>query len=147
MNRFQDASDKYERVKAKYGEPKLTGHSLGGAQALHVARRYGSDAIVFNPGSSPFAEPFHYMLTSDKPQTIYTTGDDPISFSSYVFDRNDRVVLVPKKEKSGYSTHSLINFLPPRASKTDPPVYLDGIDMETRERVSLCEIFPELCRR
>ena len=71
MNRFEDASRKYERVQEKYGDVKLTGHSLGGAQALATARRHSADAIVFNPGSSPFSEPFHYLLSDDKPQTIY----------------------------------------------------------------------------
>ena len=145
MNRFEEASQKYERVKAKHGEPKLTGHSLGGAQALHVARKYGADAIVFNPGSSPFAEPFHALLSYDKPQTIYTTGDDSISYSSYLFDRNDRVILVPRKDKDHFYSHSLLNFLPPRTSSKDAPVYLDSIDMETQERIPLCELYPELC--
>ena len=120
MNRFEEASRKYERVQEKYGNVKLTGHSLGGSQALATARRHSADAIVFNPGSSPFSEPFHYLLSDDKPQTIYTTGDDPISYSSYLFDRNDKVILVSKKERSGYSTHSLINFLPPRRNRREP---------------------------
>ena len=147
MNRFEDASVKYEKVEAKHGQPKLTGHSLGGAQALHVARKYGGDAVVFNPGSSPFAEPFHTLLSNDKPQTIFTTGDDPISYSSYMFDRNDRVILVPRKDRENFYSHSLVNFLPARVSRIDPPVYLDSIDMETQERISLCELYPDLCRK
>ena len=153
MNRFEDASRKYETVKEKYKNVKLTGHSLGGAQALHVARQYGEDAIVFNPGSSPFAEPFHTMLSNDKPQTIYTTGDDVISYSSYLFDTNDRVIVVPRKDSKHYS-HSLVNFLPTRTpsaeGQTNPPEYLDldldPINVETRQRVKFCEEFPDLCK-
>ena len=144
MNRFEDASQKYDRVKFKYDSVKLTGHSLGGAQALHVARKNDGDAIVFNPGSSPFAEPFHSILTNDKPQTIYTTGDDFISYSSYLFDIKDKVIVVPRKN-NGYFSHSLVHFLPPRQRITEPPKYLDPVNIETRERVRFCEVFPELC--
>lgn len=147
MNRFEEASTKYTDVKRRYNDVMLTGHSLGGSQALHVARRFGGDAVVFNPGSSPLAEPFHTLLTSDRPQTIYTTGDDPISYSSFLFDKNDKIVLVPRKDREKYYSHSLANFLPARSTITEPPAYLDAVHLETRERVKFCEIFPELCSK
>ena len=34
MNRFEEASRKYERVQEKYGNVKLTGHSLSAHQVL-----------------------------------------------------------------------------------------------------------------
>jgi hypothetical protein len=147
MNRFEDANIKYNKVKQKYGVPKLTGHSLGGAQALHVARRNNVDSIVFNPGSSPFAEPFNWLLTSDKPQTIYTTGDDPISYSSYMFDRNDNLIVVPRKDRENFYSHSLVNFLPPRRQAIEPPIWMNPVELETRQTVPFCEIYPELCGR
>ena len=143
MNRFEEANSKFLKVKERYGEPKLTGHSLGGTQALNVARKNNGNAIIFNPGSSPLAEPFHYLLNNDKPQTIYTTGDDLISYSSLF--GNDNVIIVPRKNKDQYYSHSLVNFLPARVTKSEPPRYLDGINIDTRERIKICELFPELC--
>ena len=58
-DRFADARNRYTRAKEKYDDVTLTGHSLGGQLALHTARRHGAQSIVFNPGSSPIAEPFH----------------------------------------------------------------------------------------
>ena len=145
MNRFENAHRRYEQVKAVHGEPILTGHSLGGAQALHVARRNGGDAVVFNPGSSPLAEPFHSLFTSDKPQKVYTTGDDLISYSSFL--GRDNIVLVPRKDREQYLSHSLINFLPPRQLPFDPLPYLAPVHRETMQRVRFCEIYPDLCGR
>ena len=144
-NRFNDANLKYHLVKEKHGEPMLTGHSLGGAQALHVARKNNAKSIVFNPGSSPFAEPFHYYLTNDKAQTIYTTGDDIISYSSYLFDKNDNLIVVPRKDTDLYYSHQLINFLPSRKLDKEVPMWMNPINIETREMVSVCELYPELC--
>lgn len=50
--RFDEAVDLAKRAKAKYGDIKVTGHSLGGTQALHVNRELGFDAHAFNPGSA-----------------------------------------------------------------------------------------------
>mgnify|MGYP003133964050 CR=1 FL=1 len=147
LNRFESANQKYEKVKDKYPNLTLTGHSLGGSQALHVARKHGADSITFNPGSSPLGEMFHSILSSDKPQKIYTTGDDLISYSSYLFDRKDDMILVPKKEHNLYYSHSLMHFLPPRKSIEIPPDYINPIHKDTFEKISMCEIFPDLCLR
>lgn len=51
--RFDEAEDLARRVKAKYGDKKVqaTGHSLGGTRALHVNKKLGLNAHVFNPGA------------------------------------------------------------------------------------------------
>lgn len=50
--RFADAEELARRVKAKYKNVQATGHSLGGTQALHVNKKLGVDAHVFNPGAT-----------------------------------------------------------------------------------------------
>lgn len=52
--RFEDAEDIAYRTRMKYKKIKATGHSLGGTQALHVNKKYGIDAVAFNPGSGLF---------------------------------------------------------------------------------------------
>ena len=50
--RFDEAEDLARRVKSKYGDKvQATGHSLGGTQALHVNKKLGINAHVFNPGA------------------------------------------------------------------------------------------------
>lgn len=49
--RFDEAEDLARRVKGKYQKVQATGHSLGGTQALHVNKKLGIDAHVFNPGA------------------------------------------------------------------------------------------------
>ena len=91
-DRFAGARSRFTEAKKKHDRVTLTGHSLGGTLALHSARHHGARAIVFNPGSSPLAEPFHAAVCStidcgySKRQRIYSTGRDPISLSSYLFD-------------------------------------------------------------
>ena len=95
-----------------------TGHSLEvtRSRCRAVPRR---QAVVFNPGSSPFTMS-HALLCGmggcySKPSTIYTTGRDPISLSSYAFDRvTDRVVRVRPKRDGDALSHSLSHFLPPK---------------------------------
>ncbi len=49
---FKDAENFYEMAKT-FGKPVLvSGHSLGGTKAIHVAKKYGiQDAYAFNPGT------------------------------------------------------------------------------------------------
>jgi hypothetical protein len=53
---FELANKSYENVKNKYGDNiLLSGHSLGGSKAINVGKKYNkeSNAVVFNPGTSP----------------------------------------------------------------------------------------------
>ena len=81
-----------------------------------------------------------------KRQRIYSTGRDPISLSSYLFDRaTDDVITVPSKERSDLLSHGLVHFLPPRHGVLTAPAYLDPITIGTGEHVPFCQAFPELC--
>jgi hypothetical protein len=53
--RFQNAKKTTDAALTKYGEGNvsLTGHSLGGSQALYVHQKTGLDTHAFNPGVSP----------------------------------------------------------------------------------------------
>ena len=151
-DRFADARSRFGEAKKKHGSVTSTGHSLGGTLALHAARHHDAKAIVFNPGSSPLVEPFHAAVCStidcgySERQRIYSTGRDPISLSSYLFDRaTDDVITVPSKERSDLLSHSLIHFLPRRMGVSTAPLYLDPVTIGTGERVPFCQAFPELC--
>jgi hypothetical protein len=52
--RFRDAEELAVRTQNKYENKKVkvTGHSLGGTQALHVNERLGHEARVYQPGAS-----------------------------------------------------------------------------------------------
>jgi hypothetical protein len=57
-SRFRQAVEVADRASKKYGDDKieLTGHSLGGTQALYVYEKRGHKTRVFNPGSNPLGE-------------------------------------------------------------------------------------------
>ena len=153
-DRFDRAFQKYEDASAKHAIAYVTGHSLGGSQAITTARKYGLTSKTFNPGSSPLIEMLHAGVCSmadcgELPQTIFTTGMDPISFSSYLFDRaTDNVITVSPKHGGDWLSHSLNHFLPPRRrSAPAEPSWLQLVDAVTGERRPFCEVFPDLCGR
>ena len=153
-DRFERAFQKYERASTKHPIAYLSGHSLGATQAITTARKYGLTSTTFNPGSSPLVEMLHAGVCSisdcgEKTQTIYTTGMDPISFSSYLFDRaTDNVITIPPKHNGDWLSHSLSHFLPPRRRLASAePTYLQLVDAVTGERRPFCEVFPDECGR
>lgn len=50
--RFRGAEKVYRQARRKYGASnvEVTGHSLGGSQAVHIGRKYGAKGIAFEPG-------------------------------------------------------------------------------------------------
>lgn len=50
---FKDAESFYQMVKAKHNKNiVVSGHSLGGTKAIHVAKKFGvQDSYAFNPGT------------------------------------------------------------------------------------------------
>lgn len=128
--RFHQAEDIYSKTVAKYGEGnvEVTGHSLGGAEALYVARNHHISGTVFNPGQVPvgdyaakeFGETLEGTNKSDV-TTVLTTdhwlrnfpdrykfGADAISVSSEAFP--EKRVYVERKDY-GWKTWGLIGSL------------------------------------
>ena len=128
-SRFKNAVETTRAAKAKYeGGVTVTGHSLGGTQALYVSRAENVDAYAFNPGSSiPNLVDGYYRSTTvagflapkrkaNPRATIVTTGIDPISFG-YVLGGEKKVYVRPR----GADVHGLSNFLVAPAAKTNGP--------------------------
>lgn len=122
--RFWEADRVYQAAVKKYGAEnvEVTGHSLGGAEALYVARKYGAGGTVFNPGESPFGEyseeqmggsAFDKMvgthLSGSSRVTVVSSNkawqkvlpgwakfsDDPVSVSAKLY--GEKLVFVPEK--------------------------------------------------
>lgn len=77
LNRFSNADKVAQNVIKRYGKQNVsvTGHSLGGSQALHVSRKYGINAHVFNPHVSWDAA---ITNTYYKHAHIYRNITDPV---------------------------------------------------------------------
>lgn len=93
-NRFQESLDITNKAIVKYGKDNVsvTGHSLGGTQALYVNSKTGVKAVAFNPGASiPQAlegivsntVDSVFDTTSGDNAYIWTSGADPISVLSH----------------------------------------------------------------
>lgn len=130
-DRFSKASRKYESATQKYPDysTSLTGHSLGGSQALYVGRKYDVPASVFNAGAS-FSDIVGGVICkstetceANRQHTIYTTGKDIISISNLF--SNEKIVKVPVEERKDLLYHSLDYFLPDK--KIKKPKYLEPI--------------------
>lgn len=92
--RFQDSLETTNNAIKKYGKDNVsvTGHSLGGTQALYVNAKTGVKAVAFNPGASiPQALEGIVSNTVDSVfdsgvgdnAYIWTSGADPISVLSH----------------------------------------------------------------
>lgn len=101
------------------GNVELTGHSLGGSEALYVTEKTGMPSTVFNPGKT--FEQFDLLEKYDKVRNavfsdpnkqnnkntqIYNTRFDPISFNA-TRTKGD----VDYVKACGYNVHAIDNFI------------------------------------
>lgn len=110
-SRFKNAKKVTKQAIDKYGKDNvvLTGHSLGGSQALHANRVYDVPTFVYNPGVGlgDVTESMKGKAVKNK-ATIFTTGYDPISMLSPLVSKSRTIYRVGKKK---LNPHSLKNFL------------------------------------
>lgn len=119
--RFHRAVSRTREVQSKYGADnvRVTGHSLGGTQAMYVNAHTGVPATAYNPGFSPFdlANTTHWKydfrrwfgigVVKDN-TTVYRTALDPVSLS-IVGDMTDNFKLVTVPQ-SGLDPHGHTSF-------------------------------------
>ena len=112
-SRFDRAETLYKSANEKYPFVSLTGHSLGGSLADAVGRKFGENAVVFNPGVSPVE-----ITGEAKPKSltrIYTTDTfDLVSQISNLYgDEVEHLIVKQTDPRSSFlGSHSLANFLP-----------------------------------
>jgi hypothetical protein len=118
-SRFRRAGRLAKDVSNKYdGNLTLTGHSLGGSQALYASNSTGLPAHVYSAGVSPIEWYYNAPVAFGKsvmklfkkpttPAKSYVTLLDPISNFS-LFDPTVKTYIVPQKYKS---PHSIENYL------------------------------------
>lgn len=128
--RFRDAVAATKRAQEAYGEKNVhvTGHSLGGTQALHAADNLGVEAHAFNPGKGweemsarrtggPlgallgwFADSLRKGKRTQDNAHVYTTGLDPIS-AAHLRDRNaGKASVHVRPVTEGWDVHGIRNF-------------------------------------
>lgn len=117
--RFKEAEKKYKLVKTSFPNAKVTvtGHSLGGAQAMHVNRRFKVEAEVYNPGyiGGPIG----------RGTTIHSVYGDPISLKAKwhaMLTPGVTAKTIGAKEKGVLGAHALDNWL----SEDDMQHYHEG---------------------
>lgn len=124
--RFREAEAAYQAAVKKYGAGNVdvTGHSLGGAEALFVARKNNAAGYVFNPGQVPWGEYFTENQVKDaiggssRVTTVssnpkwqnaipdqYKFSDDLISFSSKAY--GEKLVFVPQTSGADFKTWAM----------------------------------------
>lgn len=110
-NRFKDAMNKYTTVQNNYPKATIvtTGHSLGGSQAIYVAKNTGVDCWAFNPGQGVSKE---YLNDVDKFSNIHTMHieNDPISDTAGL-ENIAGIVIFPAVSNNPLKNHSLDNFI------------------------------------
>ena len=121
FGRMKEADEKYKDTASYYPDANIitTGHSLGGSQALYVARKHGLEGHVFNTGSSPFGFPQEAIsaIKGGSRITSYSVVGDLISLSNRYLDKADKRIIVPNKGVIGFTSHDMSNFLPNKILK------------------------------
>lgn len=108
-SRFKEAETKYNKVKERYTEVKVTGHSLGGAQAIHVAKLFGVQCWAWNPGQGVSDEYLSNAGVYPNIRTYHIIGD-PISDTAGL-ENPKMVYRFPKVSSSNpLANHALTNF-------------------------------------
>jgi hypothetical protein len=77
-SRFNEALHVAKKAQQKYKDIEVTGHSLGGTQALHVYETLGVRTRVYNPGSTPKGQKLKLHSSGITPE-IVRHEDDVIS--------------------------------------------------------------------
>ena len=138
--RFRQAADTYQRAVAMYGAKnvEVTGHSLGGSQALYVGRKFNAKGIAFEPGVGPgnavdrlddsiqdqAAKVFHKAFRTALPNPANRTHVQIVA-SKFRPDKSHSAALnlisglahLPGREKTtwvtqkGWNSHGIENFL------------------------------------
>lgn len=118
--RYHASCKAAKRAIGEYGldNVTVTGHSLGGALALAINRRLGTEAHAFNPGAGPcqlLSGIFQSVLIKLAPEsrtskrakrsTIHSTMFDPLSIMALVGPDN-KVYMRPNR----LNVHSIDNF-------------------------------------
>ena len=115
IDRFDIEDKKYEKIQEKYpNEDKVfTGHSLGGAIANYLGKKYYKPSITFN------AAPNRYLQEqpTHPSSVVYRTKTDPISYL-----REAEAEKVVNLDSKFYNSHSLANFFPQKKQVVTPPV-------------------------
>jgi hypothetical protein len=120
-SRFQNASRAAKAAQSEYSDLTLTGHSLGGSQALYAAKSLKtppSQVVAFSPHESWFQSigdkfrAVHDMFFKPKERQpsnsyIYKTDLDPVSAFVSPHYNNSTVVTV---KQQGLNPHGLTNF-------------------------------------
>ena len=128
-SRFKEADQTYNAVAQKYPGYKIvtTGHSLGAAQSLQVAKEHGLEGFHYNIGASVVDAGLqlkNFVACSGaeacpelKNQTIYSTGSDVLSAGmlphlTKMFGKEKVQIVKPRLDIRDFFNHSLAHFLP-----------------------------------
>jgi len=111
--RFRKAVEKIEHVIDRYPEIPIVvcGHSLGGSQAIYVAKKYNIQAYCYNPAQGISAA-YLDVINKYKKIRVLRVLNDPISCIAGL-ENIGGIVLFPRVSRLiPYKNHSLTNFLP-----------------------------------
>ena len=77
--RFTGADKTFRDAQSKYGKGnvEVTGHSLGGSQAMFIGKKYNAKGIAFEPGIGPLDTAKRSLVGYKTGVKIVSTAYDP----------------------------------------------------------------------
>ena len=111
-DRYRAAERTYDATVEKYGRGNLTltGHSLGGGLALHVAELHDLPSYTFNPAVSPRQVAQSHLRTHRRnthTQVVYRTVLDPVSIGAELTGNDPKRQLVRVANHESAHAHAL----------------------------------------
>lgn len=108
--RFRKSESIYLSYKKKYSNVHVTGHSLGGSQAIHVAKMFGCPCWAWNPGQGLSEEYLNDRKIYPSIKTYHIIGD-PISEIAGLENPKNLLRFEGSSSKNPLVNHSMKNFL------------------------------------
>ena len=111
--RFKMAVEKIEKIRDKHPFVPIVvcGHSLGGAQAIHLSKRYNLPSYTYNPAQG-ISETYLKDINRFPRIRVYRVVNDPVSCIAGLENVRGITLFPVVSNISMIKNHSLNNFLP-----------------------------------
>lgn len=107
--RFAKSLALYDKLQKEHSSIDVTGHSLGGTQAMWIGQKRNTNAFAYNPGFNAASD--DRIETNHPKVKVHLVTGDPISNTILARPLNSNTVLLPSHSFRPSKNHGIDNFV------------------------------------